>query len=101
MDIVYGRQIDSMNDEYIRLAIDSMESFSASRVPGRFWLDFMPFLKYVPAWVPGAAAAKHGAWMYSQTQEMINTPFDTVKQQLQEMVSQNSLDRIVRHSVGF
>ena len=87
LDVVYGKQISSVDDHYIKLAVDSMISFSDSRVPGRYWLDFMPLLKYIPAWVPGAAAAKYGARVYPQTQEMLNKPFDTIKQQVQEMVS--------------
>ena len=27
-------------------------------VPGRYWVEFFPFLRFVPAWVPGAGFQK-------------------------------------------
>lgn len=44
-----------------------------------FWVDFMPFIQYVPAWVPGAAAAKIGARSRPIVQRMRDMPFDNVK----------------------
>ncbi|KAI0092433.1 CyP450 monooxygenase [Irpex rosettiformis] len=82
LDIVYGLQIESMDDEYIRMAIESMDAFSESRVSGRYWIDFMPFLRHIPSWVPGAAAVKLGARWHPVVEEMINKPFDAIKQQL-------------------
>ena len=89
LDIVYGLQIESMDDNYVKLVIESVTAFSESRVPNRYWVEYMPFLRHIPPWVPGAAAAKAGAWLYPKTEEMINSPFDAIKRQLCEMVSGN------------
>ena len=87
MDIVYGFQIESMDDEYLKLAIESMDAFAASRIAGKYWVDFMPFLKYVPSWVPGAAAVKYGARWRPVVDEMMSRPFEEIKQKLDETVS--------------
>ncbi|KAI0092432.1 CyP450 monooxygenase [Irpex rosettiformis] len=84
LDIVYGLRIEGMDDEYMKLAIDSMNAFSESRVTGRYWVDFMPFLKHIPPWVPGAAAVKYGAQWHPVVQDMINRPFDAIKKQSDE-----------------
>lgn len=87
LDIVYGLRIERMDDEYIKLAVESMDVFSESRVTGRYWVDFIPFLRHIPPWVPGAAAVKFGAKWRPEVEEMVNKPFDSIKQQVQEMVS--------------
>ena len=86
LDIVYGLKVVSMDDEYIKLAVQSMNVFSESRVTGRYWVEFMPFLKYIPPWVPGAAAAKYGAQWLPEVREMVDRPFNLIKQQLNDKV---------------
>ena len=35
-------------------------------VPGRYWVEFFPFLRFVPAWVPGAGFQKDFAkWRHA------------------------------------
>ena len=88
LDIVYGVHIESLEDEYLKLAVETFGAFSDSRAaPFLYWVEYMPFLRHVPAWVPGASAVKFGARWYPRIQEMINKPFDTIKQQLHETVS--------------
>lgn len=53
---MYGLEISSMADEYVSLANTAVEGIAAARVPGLYWVEFLPVLKHVPAWVPGAAA---------------------------------------------
>lgn len=31
-----------------------MEGLAEALIPGRYWVDFIPLLKYVPSWMPGA-----------------------------------------------
>lgn len=87
MQIIYGVKIQSMNDEYLRLPVESMDAFSASRMAGKYWVDYMPFLKHVPSWVPGALAVKYGARWRPVVEEMMNKPFEAIKKQLKETVS--------------
>ncbi|KAI0796313.1 CyP450 monooxygenase [Irpex lacteus] len=82
MDIVYGLEIKSMDDEYVKLAIESMEVFASSQMSGKYWVNFMPILKYVPAWVPGAEAVKFGKKWRPVVEEMVNRLFDEIKRQI-------------------
>lgn len=79
MDVVYAHKISSIDDEYINVASAAAEIVHVSRTPGKFWVDFVPLLKYIPAWVPGAAAKKFGARSLPVVQKMVNQPFDMVK----------------------
>jgi hypothetical protein len=78
VEIVYGFKIESMDDEYIKAATDTMFVLSETRTPGKFWIDFMPWLRYVPAWVPGTTAVRFGHYWHPKIEKMINTPFDAI-----------------------
>ncbi|KAI0698607.1 CyP450 monooxygenase [Cytidiella melzeri] len=79
VDVVYGQQIDSMDDEYITSATQGQHVLNESRIPGKYWVDFMPILQYVPSWVPGAAAVKYCARWRPSVLNMIDRPFDAIK----------------------
>lgn len=51
--ITYGIEIESPDDEYLKLARESLEGAAEGLVPGAFWVDYLPILKYVPLWMPG------------------------------------------------
>ncbi|THG94643.1 hypothetical protein EW026_g6867 [Hermanssonia centrifuga] len=72
-------RVNSMDDDYIHLARHSIEGFSQSRVPGAFWVESIPILKYIPSWVPGASATKFGARYKPFVDEMRDRPFRTVR----------------------
>ncbi|KAI0798709.1 cytochrome P450 [Irpex lacteus] len=84
MEIVYGVQVHSMDDDYLRLAIESMDAFASSRMAGKYWVDYIPFLKYVPSWVPGASAVKYGSRWRPVVEEMVDRPFEAIKRQLKD-----------------
>ncbi|KAI0092442.1 CyP450 monooxygenase [Irpex rosettiformis] len=79
LDIVYGQEVRSMDDEYIALTVASIEAFNETKTLGKFWVDFMPFLKYLPTWLPGAAAVKYGAQWRPVTEEMLDRPFRAIQ----------------------
>jgi hypothetical protein len=78
MDIVYGLKIDSMDNEYIKAIIETLPSLQEIRTPGKFWLDFMPWLKHIPVWMPGATTVQFAAYWRPRVEKMINAPFDTI-----------------------
>ena len=51
--IAYGRKISGMEDEYLVAAETAGEGAIIGSIPGKFWVEYMPFLRYVPSWVPG------------------------------------------------
>lgn len=74
--------LDSMDHSYIRLVQDSVIAASVTRIPGAFWVEFIPFLRYLPDWIPGTYSkkhAKHGKLLWERVRD---EPFDTVKQNL-------------------
>ena len=79
MKIAYGHQIESDDDEYIKLAVEAMDVLNETHMTGKYWVEFMPFIRHFPTWVPGAASVKFGARWKPVVLEMVNRPFDAVK----------------------
>jgi hypothetical protein len=76
--IVYGFKIESMNDDFIKTAVETADVFSESHLTGRFWVNIIPWLKYIPSWVPGTDAVRFGGYWRPKVVKAINTPFDTI-----------------------
>ena len=63
-------------------------SFAAR--PGAYLVDFIPLLKYVPEWFPGAGFKRVAREGWELAQELQNKPFAWAKQQLAEGKAQPS-----------
>jgi len=70
--------IKSVEDPFIKDALDVAEGFESAGVPGRFLVEMIPALKYLPDWMPGAGF-KRWARRYRQAAlNVLNKPFDFV-----------------------
>ncbi len=56
--VVYDKSITDMNDEYVVVAQDALTGVNVAGVPGAFWVEYFPFLKNIPGWVPGVTFKK-------------------------------------------
>ncbi|KIJ36310.1 hypothetical protein M422DRAFT_179536, partial [Sphaerobolus stellatus SS14] len=54
MDYAYGYDIKPMNDKYVRMAENNTKSFGLAISPRAYLVDNIPWLRYVPKWMPGA-----------------------------------------------
>jgi len=84
MNIGYGISVQESDDPYISIAEDAMQGLAEVGIPGAFWVDFLPILKYVPSWFPGAGFQKKAAYWKKLNHTMADTPFDHVKEQLKK-----------------
>ena len=82
MKISYGIDVQDSDDPHILLTEEAMKGISEASIPGAFWVDFFPILKYVPSWFPGAGFQKKAAHWSQINASMIQKPFDYVKDQL-------------------
>uniref|UniRef100_A0A0W0FRH2 Putative cytochrome P450 n=1 Tax=Moniliophthora roreri TaxID=221103 RepID=A0A0W0FRH2_MONRR len=63
LKLVYGYTLQE-DDPYIELAAKAMEGLIAAVNHGSFLVDFLPILKHVPSWLPGASfKRKAKAWV--------------------------------------
>ncbi|KAJ7771576.1 cytochrome P450 [Mycena metata] len=79
MSVAYGLEIQRSNDPYVELADKAVEGLVTAVVPGRFLVDSMPFLKYVPAWVPGAGFQRKAEEWRRLARGMLEKPYAEAK----------------------
>ncbi|TFK25337.1 cytochrome P450 [Coprinopsis marcescibilis] len=79
LSIAYGINVQEENDPFVQLAEDAMAPLITAGLPGAFLVDFFPWLKYVPEWLPGASfKRKAREWKYI-TSAFLENPFKTTK----------------------
>ncbi|KIJ29550.1 hypothetical protein M422DRAFT_269085 [Sphaerobolus stellatus SS14] len=68
-----------MNDPYIRITEEAMKALGEAGIPGTFFVDMLPWMKYIPEWVPGASfKRKARVWRKALT-DMSEVPYQHVK----------------------
>ncbi|KAF8908212.1 cytochrome P450 [Gymnopilus junonius] len=78
MSVTYGITIAFTGDHYIRLAEKALEGMAAAARPGAFLVDFVPFLKHIPDWVPGTSFKRKAQEWRAAVTGMKDAPFATV-----------------------
>ncbi|TFK35243.1 cytochrome P450 [Crucibulum laeve] len=79
LSIAYGIDIKPSDDPYISLAEQAIAGVIECSVPGAFLVDFIPALRYVPEWVPGAGfKTKAKRWRGLQ-ERFHDEPFEVTK----------------------
>ncbi|KAJ7128472.1 cytochrome P450 [Mycena epipterygia] len=79
MRVAYGLEIRPSNDPYVALAKQAAHGFSVAHIPGRFLVDSIPILKYVPSWLPGAEFKRKANRWRVLARAMADTPFAEAK----------------------
>ena len=82
MKIGYGIAVQESDDPYISMVEEVMDGTAQAGIPGSFWVDFFPILRYVPSWFPGAGFQKKGARWRKAVNAMAEKPFRHVQEQL-------------------
>ena len=82
MKIGYGIAVQDSDDPYISMAEVAFTGASEAAIPGAFWVDMFPILKYVPSWFPGAGFQKKATRVREATNTMAEKPFRLVQEQL-------------------
>jgi hypothetical protein len=55
LSIAYGIRVQETDNPHLGASQASFKALAEAGVPGAFWVDTFPLLKYVPAWFPGAS----------------------------------------------
>ncbi|KAJ7584571.1 cytochrome P450 [Mycena floridula] len=90
MSIAYGIQVLPSNDPYLQQSERALRPMSKAAFPGRYFVDFLPLLRYVPEGFPGADFKRQARLWKQETVAMIEEPFAVAKRQLEETGSTNS-----------
>ena len=75
LSMTYSINVRPYNDPYIKLAEEAVGAIAELLIPGAFFVDIIPILKYVPEWFPGAKFQSKAAMMRKHAAIMRNTTF--------------------------
>ncbi|KAG2018406.1 cytochrome P450 [Coprinopsis cinerea AmutBmut pab1-1] len=85
VEVTYGIKAGSaVAKELVRYTDEVAEGFGEACLPGRFMVDNLPVLKYVPSWFPGAGFKRFAEYYANVVQKSRDRPFDYVLQKRKE-----------------
>ncbi|KIJ28801.1 hypothetical protein M422DRAFT_269850 [Sphaerobolus stellatus SS14] len=94
MEVGYGINIKSENDPYIHTAEEVMSAAGEAGVPGRFMVDMIPWMKYIPEWVPGASFKKQARIWRKYILDFADLPFEHANGTAQPSFTSAHLERL-------
>ncbi|KAL1674364.1 cytochrome P450 [Schizophyllum commune] len=80
--MAYGSAPESENDPCIVISEKVAKAVLNAVAPGRYLVNMLPVLKYIPAWLPGAQFKRDALRWREQTHIMIEESYATVKEQM-------------------
>ncbi|TDL26036.1 cytochrome P450 [Rickenella mellea] len=82
LQVAYGYRPQSEDDHLVNIVNRAMEDFALASHPGSFAVDFIPWLKYVPSWFPGAGFQSQAKIWRQHVDDMKDIPYKMVKKQI-------------------
>lgn len=79
METAYGIQVQDEGDPWLELCEEAGTIFSRVTVPGSFLVDAIPFLRYVPDWMPGAGWKRQAREWKGLVTRLADAPFEFVR----------------------
>jgi hypothetical protein len=87
LNITYGYDVADKDDAYVALADAAVQPLSRAAIFGTYLVDYIPVLKYVPSWMPGASFKREAREWRRLAHELLESQYNIVKD---KMVSRNS-----------
>ncbi|KAK0480066.1 cytochrome P450 [Armillaria novae-zelandiae] len=82
MKIVYGYDVNPDGDQFVELVDRAMESARIAGNQGTFVVDYIPSLRYLPRWFPGANFLNLAHAWSKDVRNMKQSPFEYASQSL-------------------
>ncbi|KAF8900234.1 cytochrome P450 [Gymnopilus junonius] len=75
ISLAYGLNVQDHDDPFVDLSERAVQSAADAAQPGAFLVDLIPWLKYVPEWVPGARFQKTAGELRQLQEDFRNLPY--------------------------
>lgn len=74
--LTYGINVQPEQDPTIERGKKALQQLKKAAISGTYVVDFLPILKYVPSWMPGAGFKAYAKRVLPDTLAMINLPYN-------------------------
>ncbi|KIJ97415.1 hypothetical protein K443DRAFT_133869 [Laccaria amethystina LaAM-08-1] len=82
LSLAYGIKVLPREDPYIRIAEEALEGMAQVTVSTRVLVELIPFLKYIPEWMPGAGFKRQARIWFGLQKKFRERPFDDCLKEL-------------------
>ncbi|KIJ28055.1 hypothetical protein M422DRAFT_270746 [Sphaerobolus stellatus SS14] len=89
LESVYAINVKSKDDPFIIGADKSIRAIAEAGIPGTFWVDLFPWLKYIPDWVPGAVFKQKARVWRRYIIDMNELPYQATKDAIRAGTAQS------------
>ncbi|KAJ1301803.1 hypothetical protein OPQ81_009031 [Rhizoctonia solani] len=86
----YGYEATTADDPMVQIAKAGMRGFSDASMPADFFVNVLPWLEYVPSWLPGAGWKRNAIIWNKAREDLLDIPFNWTKQQMAAGTAQPS-----------
>jgi hypothetical protein len=102
LQLTYGYKLDQRkgHDPLVELIDQHMQNFSDACIQGKWLVDVVPVLKYLPEWFPGGGFKKIGRRYRRTTHEVTEKPYAFAKREVQRETASESLLRTLLTKEG-
>ncbi|QRV86908.1 cytochrome P450 family protein [Ceratobasidium sp. AG-Ba] len=91
LSTVYGYEVTSADDPLVKIVETAMAHISEASIPGNFYVNTIPWLRFFPSWFPGTEWKQKTKEWSAELHEMINAPFNWTKEQIAQGVARPSM----------
>ena len=82
LQMSHGYVVQEGSDPYVDLVELAVDQFSQVSRAGAFMVDFVPSLRYLPSWFPGATFKRQAISWRETLDQMVNIPYNYVKRRM-------------------
>lgn len=82
LKVSHGYDVQEHDDPFVKMAEDALNSLHLALVPGKFMVDFFPWLRFVPDWMPGTQWKRHAEVWKGLARALQDVPYQWVKDQM-------------------
>ena len=79
MKVSYGIDVLEEDDPYVDAGEEAVRAASEGLVPGKFLVEFFPFLRHIPPWIPGASSPRLFQKWQAAGERLKNFPYEYVQ----------------------
>ncbi|KAM5535430.1 hypothetical protein V8D89_010952 [Ganoderma adspersum] len=76
LEVAYGIKAKDANDEYIVIGERAVEGPTKALVLGALWVEFIPALRHLPPWLPGASYQRKAVTWRQEATALRHEPFE-------------------------
>ncbi|KAJ7274074.1 cytochrome P450 [Mycena rebaudengoi] len=80
--VAYGHVVEGDGDKYVLLAEELSQITAAATQPGKWLVDYFPYLKHLPRWMPGSGFLTWATNARKRSDELIFSPLLEVKRNI-------------------